>query len=134
MFEKRHKDFKPYELHEFVYGVVSAISQAKASIDHTVIKQREKLEEELGEGLTNLIPPTTFKIEEVEINLKYNIEPLSKDEKSLNEDGTPKIMISPYSEKLSGSSDASIQNLKFKIVPKVLKKYDVDGKTKLKYE
>ncbi len=133
MFEKKDKEFKSYELHEFVYGVVSAISQAKSQVDHSILKQRERLEKELGQDVTNLIPPTTFKIDEVEINLKYNIEPLDKGDEPLNDDGTPRIKISPYSEKLA-KSDTSIQTLKFKLIPKVLKKYDVDGKTKLKYE
>ncbi|MDE1862710.1 MAG: hypothetical protein KGI33_07350 [Thaumarchaeota archaeon] len=132
MFEK--KDFKSYELHDFVYGVVSAISQAKNQVDLTSIRERQKLEEEVGASLlSTLIPPTTFKIEEVEINLKYLIEPLDKGDKPLNDDGTPRIKIVPYSEKLS-SSDSSIQTLKFKLTPMVLKKYDVAGETKLKYE
>ena len=50
MFEKKDKEFKSYELHEFVYGVVSAISQAKSQVDHSILKQRDRLEEEFGKG------------------------------------------------------------------------------------
>ena len=127
MFDKKPE---PYELHEFVYGIVSAVTSAKAKVDKIVVRQRKELEKEYGH-ISELIPLTTFDMHEIEINLKYYVEPLNKDEKKTNEDGTPKIMISPYSSNTHNKLGTSIQTINFKLTPKILKKYNINDKEKM---
>jgi len=124
---------EPYELHEFVYGIVSAITRAKAKVDKIVVEQRKELEKEYG-SLSELIPLTTFNMHEIEINLKYYVEPLNKNESRTNEDGTPKIMISPYSSNHHNKLDTSIQTINFKLTPKILKKYNIKNKEKIEHD
>ena len=126
------KKERAYDLHDLVLGVVSAVAESKSDIDFFAVKKRESAEK--AHPLMKALPFSTFDLDEVEIELKYHIVPLGKDEKELHADKmTPKIKVLPYSEKL-GEDKESIQTIKLKLSPTEIKKYQVGKGEKMTVE
>lgn len=124
----KKEEEQAYDLHDLVLGVVSAIAESKSDIDFFSVKKRENAEK--AHPLMKLLPLSTFSLDEVEIELKYYIVPLGKNEESIHADKmTPKIKVLPYS-KDSGKSDDSVQSIKLKLTPTEIKKYLVGTKEK----
>lgn len=134
LFGKGDNDEKKraYDLHDLVLGVVSAVAESKSDIDFFAVKKRENAEK--AHPLMKLLPFSTFDLDEVEIELKYHIVPLGKDEKELYADKmTPKIKVLPYSENLSEDKE-SVQTIKLKLSPSEIKRYQVGKEEKMTVE
>ena len=130
--DKKEEKDRAYDLHDLVLGVVSAIAESKSDTDFFSVKKRENAEK--AHPLMKLLPLSTFDLDEVEIELKYHIVPLGKDEEELQADKmTPKIKVLPYSEKLGESKD-SIQTIKLKLSPTEIKRYRVGKDEKMTVE
>ena len=130
--DKKEETERAYDLHDLVLGVMSAITDSKSDIDFLSVKRREQAEK--VHSLMKELPLTTFTLNEVEIELKYHIVPLGKDEEELHADKmTPKVKVLPYSEKID-KSEASVQSIKLKLTPTQIKKYLIDKQEKFKVE
>lgn len=122
---------RAYEFNDLVFGIIHAIAYSKSNVDYYTVKTREFFEN--AHPLMKLLPLTTFKLDEVEIELKYVIVPLDKDEIPEDADGVPRVKVLPYSEKLA-ESGAQVQTVKFKLTSSEIKKYRVAGKEQFRVE